>query len=61
MLPTLNTRRAVFVLGRIDEIFSWDRDRERERDMRFVELGNYLCEVRSGQCWRLDPKAVAFN
>jgi hypothetical protein len=54
MLPKLNTRRAVFVLGKIDEILGWDRDRERERDMRFVELGRYLCEVRSGQYWRLD-------
>ncbi len=54
MLPKLNTRRAVFVLGKIDEILAWDKDRERERDVRFVELGRYLCEVRSGQYWRLD-------
>ncbi|MGB9405706.1 MAG: hypothetical protein WCA98_19380, partial [Candidatus Acidiferrales bacterium] len=26
----------------------------RERDTRFVDLGRYLCEVRSGQYWRLD-------
>ena len=26
----------------------------RERDTRFVELGRYLCEARSGQYWRLD-------
>ncbi len=54
MLPKLNTRRAVFVLGKIDEILAWDQDRDRERDMRFVELGRYLCEVRSGQYWRWD-------
>jgi len=54
MLPKLNTRRAVFVLGKIDEILAWDKDRERERDVRVVELGRYLCEVRSGQYWRLD-------
>jgi hypothetical protein len=54
MLPKLNMRRAVFVLGKIDEILAWDRDRDRERDMRFVELGRYLCEARSGQYWRLD-------
>ena len=54
MLPKLNVRRAVFVLGKIDEILAWDKDRERERDTRFVELGRYLSEVRSGQYWRLD-------
>jgi hypothetical protein len=54
MLPKLNTRRAVFVLGKIGEILAWDKDREREQDMRFVELGRYLSEVRSGQYWRLD-------
>ena len=26
----------------------------RERDVRFVDLGRYLCEVRAGQYWRLD-------
>ena len=25
-----------------------------ERDTRFVELGQYLCEVRAGQYWRLE-------
>ncbi len=54
MLPKLNTRRAVLVLGKIDEILAWDKERDRERDMRFVELGRYLCDVRSGQYWRLD-------
>jgi hypothetical protein len=54
MSPKLNVKRAVFVLGKIDEILAWDKDRERERDVRFVELGRYLCEARSGQYWRLD-------
>lgn len=54
MPPKLNTRRAVFVLGKIDEILAWDKDRDRERDTRFVELGRYLCEVRARQYWRLD-------
>ena len=49
-----NRRRAVFVLGKIDEILAWDKDRSRERDQRFVDLGRYLCEVRAGQYWRLD-------
>jgi hypothetical protein len=54
MTPKLNRRRALFVLGRIDEILSWERTTEQERDTRFVELGRYLCEVRSGQYWRVD-------
>ena len=52
--PELNRRRAVFVLAKIDEILAWERRVEQERDTRFVELGRYLCEVRSGQYWRID-------
>jgi hypothetical protein len=52
--PKLNRRRALFVLGKIDEILAWEQGMERERDTRFVELGRYLCEVRAGQYWRLD-------
>jgi len=52
--PKLNRRRAVFVLSKIDEILDWDKAMDRERDSRFVDLGRYLCEVRSGQYWRLD-------
>jgi hypothetical protein len=52
--PELNRRRAVFVLGKIDEILSWERTKEQEKDVRFVELGEYLCEVRSKQYWRLE-------
>src|SRR5262250_3422338 len=54
MPPELNLKRAVFVLGKIDEILAWDRERVRERDLRFVDLGRYLCEVRAGQYWRLE-------
>src|SRR5579863_6377641 len=54
MTPKLNRRRALFVLGRIDEILSWERITEQERDTRFVDLGRYLCEVRAGQYWRID-------
>lgn len=54
MEPPLNRRRALFVLSKIDEILSWERNAEQERDSRFVDLGRYLCEVRSGQYWRLD-------
>jgi len=52
--PELNRRRAAFVLGKIDEILSWEKTKEQERDVRFVELGEYLCEVRSKQYWRLE-------
>jgi hypothetical protein len=54
MLPKLNRRRAMFVLTKIDEILAWEKQREGERDTRFVELGRYLCEVRAGQYWQVD-------
>ena len=54
MLPKLNRKRALFVLGKIDKILSWEKRNEAERDTRFVELGRNLCEVRAGQYWRLD-------
>ena len=54
MPPELNLKRAVFVLGKIDEILAWDKERVHERDLRFVDLGRYLCEVRAGQYWRLE-------
>src|SRR5947209_14357148 len=54
MPPKFNRRRAVFVLGKIDEILAWEQRKETERDTRFVELGRYLCEVRAGQYWRLE-------
>ena len=54
MLPKLNRPRAQFVLGKIDEILAWERRKEAERDTQFVELGRYLCEVRTGQYWRLE-------
>jgi hypothetical protein len=44
----------VFVLGKIDEILSWEKAKEQQQDARFVELGEYLCEVRSKQYWRLE-------
>jgi hypothetical protein len=53
VLPKFNRRRALFVLGKIDEILAWEKQREMERDTKFVELGRYLCEVRAGQYWRV--------
>jgi hypothetical protein len=55
--PKLDRRRALFVLNKIDEILAWEKSTERERDMKFVELGRYLCEVRLGQYWRLERLA----
>jgi len=54
MAPKLNRERALFVLGKIDEILAWEQRKDNERDTKFVELGRYLCEVRAGQYWRLD-------
>src|SRR5208282_6716327 len=54
MPPKFNRRRAVFVLGKIDEILAWEQRKETERDTKFVDLGRYLCEVRAGQYWRLE-------
>ena len=42
VLPKLNRRRALFVLTKIDEILAWEKQKEAERDTRFVELGRYL-------------------
>ena len=54
MPPKLNRKRALFVLTKIDEILTWEKQRETERDTRFVDLGRYLCEVRAGQYWRVE-------
>jgi len=55
--PKLDEKRARFVLSKIDQILDWERQTERERDTRFVELGRYLCEVRAGQYWHLEKLA----
>jgi hypothetical protein len=60
MPPKLNLRRAKAVLSKIDEILAWEQKMNHERDTRFVELGRYLCEVRSGQYWRLE-KLTSFD
>src|SRR5467141_3470756 len=54
MPPKLNQKRALFVLTKIDEILTWERRKEAEKETRFVELGRYLCEVRAGQYWRVE-------
>src|SRR4051812_29087701 len=57
MAPKLNRRRALFVLTKIDEILAWEARKEAEKDIRFVDLGRYLCEVRAGQYWRVEKLA----
>ena len=57
LAPKLDEKRARFVLSKIDQILDWERQTERERDTRFVELGRYLCEVRAGQFWRIEKLA----
>jgi hypothetical protein len=52
--PELNRKRALVVLGKIDEILAWEKTKEHERDQRFVELGEYLCEARAGRYWLLE-------
>jgi hypothetical protein len=54
MLPKLDSRRALFVLSKIDEILAWERQKEAEKDTKFVEIGRYLCEVRAGQYWKVE-------
>ena len=57
MLPELDHRRALVVLQKIDEVLTWQRKTDDERDKRFVELGKHLCEVRSGQYWKVENLA----
>ena len=54
MPAKVNRERALFVLGKINEILAWEQRKDTERDTKFVELGRYLCEVREGQYWRLE-------
>jgi hypothetical protein len=54
METNLDRRRALLVMDKIDEILAWEKTKEQERDVRFVELGQYLCEVRARQYWRLE-------
>ena len=41
-------------MDKIDEILAWEKEKEREKDVLFVDLGRYLCETRAGQYWRLE-------
>src|SRR5215469_16809921 len=54
LTPEIDERRAAFVLAKINDILSWEKAKEHERDARFVDLGEYLCEVRAKQYWRVE-------
>jgi hypothetical protein len=36
-------------MDKIDEILCWEKTQEQRRDVRFVEFGQFLCEVRAGK------------
>jgi hypothetical protein len=61
MSPELDHERAVFVLRRIDEILTWEKTKEQERDVHFIELEEYPCEVRLRQYWRLEKLSSLTN
>src|SRR5437870_13289594 len=52
--PKLNSKRASLVLSKTDEILTWEKRSDNERDTQFVELRRYLGDVRAGQYRRLD-------
>jgi hypothetical protein len=53
-LPTYDPHRAHEIIDAVDSILRWERNAEKERDTRFVELGEHLCEIRVGQYWRAE-------
>ena len=53
-LPTYDANRAHQVIDEVDSILRWERNAEKKRDSRFVELGEHLCEIRAGQYWRAE-------
>lgn len=54
---TLDEARAQIVLSHIDKILAREASQEADREAMYVELGQYLCEVRAGQYWRLERLA----
>ena len=52
--PKLNRKRAQELIARVDAILAWEQRVERDRETRFVELGQALCEIRARQYWRLE-------
>jgi len=54
MPPKLNRKRALFSSDEDRRDLGVGKQKEMERDTRFVDLGRYLCEVRAGRYWRLE-------
>ena len=52
--PEINRRRAVFVLGRIDEILSWERPKSRKKTHALSSWGSTCarCGQNSTGGWR---------
>ena len=42
------------MLSKMEEILTWEKTTDQERDSKFVEMGRYLREVRAWQYWRVD-------
>jgi len=59
--PRLDRERARFVLQRIDAILAWEEEVSRQREIKYAELGRYLCEVRDREHWRLEPGCDSFE
>jgi hypothetical protein len=55
--PRIDERRAHVVLSKVDQILAREATQQRERDTMYVELGQYLCEIRAGQYWRIEGLA----
>ena len=56
----LDEARAQFVLSKIDQILARAASQEEAKESMYVELGQYLCEVRAGRYWRLE-KLTSFD
>jgi hypothetical protein len=53
-IPELDRARATEVIAKIDDVLAWQLKTDTERDQKFMQLGEYLCEVRSRQYWRIE-------
>jgi hypothetical protein len=53
----IDERRARLVLSNIDSILAREASHSAEREVMYVELGRYLCEVRVRRFWRVEKLA----
>lgn len=56
-VPRLNRKRAQELISRVDAILASEQRVSQQRETRFVELGQALCEIRSRQYWRVEELA----